>query len=372
MELAFSEQQIEFGAQLRRFLGSHAHSGSVRRAIDRGVYDESLWVGLSELGATAIAIPEAYGGLGQSALDLCVVAEELGRSLAPVPFLSTIYLFAGLLTEAGSEEQKQRLLPEVAAGTIVGTYAVADASDSPAARVRGGWLTGEKVAVLDGNTARWAIVRAVDGNTERDGVFLVDLDTRGVSITPQATLDPTRAYAALRFEAVSVEPLASAETAEMIEWRVFERAAVYLAFEQVGGADRCLEMARDYSLQRAAFGRRIASFQAVKHLQSDILVANTMARSNACYAGWALAVGHEDLAVAAGCARLTATQAFLQASATAIQMHGGIGFTWDLDCHLFYRRAHALAVALGGVEAWERRVADALLAVAGAQSEVGQ
>lgn len=362
MNLDFSDDQKALQDQVRRFLAARCTSAVVR-AVAEGpaAYDADLYAGLAEMGVLGVAIPEAYGGLGLTHLELCLVAEELGRALAPVPVASSIYLAAEFLLQAGTEAQKQAWLPKLAAGTAVGAFATAEGQgETTPARIkavaRGGRLSGEKTAVLDGDVADVAVVAARTGDgdgPEAISLFLVDLKAEGVTRTAVNTIDPTRSYARIIFKNAPAEPLGGTGEGWHIASQVLDRAAILMAFEQVGGADRALAMARDYALDRMAFGRPIGSFQAIKHMLADMYVSATLARSNSYYAAWALSAGAAELPVAAATARVSATQAFLHCAKNNIQVHGGMGFTWAFDCHLFYRRANALALALGSQSTWE-------------------
>jgi acyl-CoA dehydrogenase len=360
VDFDFSDDEKQLGREARRFLGDRSSSAVVRGVLEGAEpYDKALWQGLGEMGFLGAAIPEAYGGLGAGYLSLCVIAEELGRALAPVPVSSSIYLAAEFLLAAGSHEQKAVWLPRLASGEVVGTFAFAETAGRVTprtinAQVIGGKLTGTKVPVPDGDAADFAIVAARTGAGSGEGaigLFLVDLTGPGVSRAAVSNLDPTRSQAKITFDGAPAELLSDGG------WRtisdVLDRAAVLVAFEQVGGADRALEMGRDYALERMAFGRQIGSFQAIKHMLADMYVAATLARSNAYYAAWALSTGSSELPQAAATARISATQAFQHCAKNNIQVHGGMGFTWAFDCHLFYRRANALAVGLGGQSMWE-------------------
>ena len=357
MNLDFSDEQKLLRDQVRRFLEQRCPPAAVRAVLEgEAGYDAALYAGLAELGVLGSAIPEEYGGVGLGHLELCVVAEELGRVLAPVPVASSISLAAECLLQAGSDAQKAAWLPKLAAGTAIGCFAIAEGSGrmSPAkvrARVENDRLTGSKAPVADGAIADFAIVLACEG----DGVslFLVDLAADGVHRTVLKTIDPTRGHARLAFDGAAAERLGGAGDGWHIATQVMDRAAVLLAFEQLGGADRALEMGRDYALERMAFGRQIGSFQAIKHMLADMYVAATLARSNCYYGAWALSSAAAELPVAAATARVSATGAFQHCAKNNIQVHGGMGFTWDFDCHLYYRRANALALALGSLSTWE-------------------
>ncbi len=366
MNFDFSQEQKQLRATVRRFLDENCTSKVVRAALEGAdKYDARLWKGLAELGLLGVAIPEAYGGTGAGALELCVVAEELGRALAPVPYSSSIYLAAELLSVAGDEAQMRRWLPKIASGEAIGTLALVEGPGDIApgairSVVRGGKLRGVKTFTPDGEIADFAIVaaRASDAGV---GLFVVDLSGPGVSRAGVECVDPSRGHAEIRFEDAAAEPLGAVQEGWALLTRALDRAAALTAFEQVGGADRALEMARDYALDRMAFGRPIGSFQAIKHKLADMYVANTLARSNAYYAAWALAANAGELAEAAANARISATEAYRMSARESLQTHGGVGFTWEHDCHLHYRRANLLAVGLGSPRYWENRLIDAML-----------
>jgi alkylation response protein AidB-like acyl-CoA dehydrogenase len=315
MNFDFSEEQTQLRATVRRFLDENCSSKVVRAALEGAdKYDSRLWKGLADLGLLGVAIPETYGGAGAGALELCVVAEELGRALAPVPYSSSIYLAAELLRLSGDETQMRRWLPKIASGTAIGTLALAEGPGDIApggirSVVKGGKLRGAKVFTPDGEIADFAIV-AARVNDADVGLFVVDLADRGVSRTRVESVDPSRNHAEIVFENAVAEPLGAVDEGWALLMRGLDRAAALMAFEQVGGADRALEMARDYALDRMAFGRPIGSFQAIKHKLADVYVANTLARSNAFYAAWALAAGEGELAEAAANARISATEAY--------------------------------------------------------------
>lgn len=352
MNFDFSDEQKQLQDTARRFLQEESPISRVRAVLDGAEhYDRALWRGLADLGFTGAAIPERYGGAGLGYLELCVIADELGRALAPVPFASTVYMFAELLKLAGSEEQKQAHLPKIAAGDRIGTLVASDAAADIVAA--DGRLSGVKMPVLDGGCADFAVVMARIPRDAAQSLFLVDLNGPGVIRTPVKTLDPTRKHARIEFDGAPAEPLGSTAMAPQVLSQVYDRVAVLTAFEQIGGATRALEMARDYALQRMAFGRPIGSFQAIKHMLADMYVSATLARSNAYYGAWALSTDAAELPIAAATARVSATQAFHHCASNNIQVHGGMGFTWEFDCHLFYRRAHLLAVWPQPLSHWE-------------------
>jgi len=358
----FSDEQKQLRDQVRRFLTDQCPSSAVRAVLEGPEpFDRALWKGLGEMGFLGAAIPEEYGGVGLGHLELCVVAEELGRVNAPVPVGTSIFLAAEFLLAAGSDAQKSAWLPKLASGEAIGTFAYGEGvgrvtPKSIKAQVSGGKLSGVKAPVPDGDVADLAIVAARTGSGADEraiSLFLVDLNAPGVRRETVEGIDPTRSQARLSFDGAPAERLGEEGDGWRLAAEVMDRAAVLTAFEQVGGADRALEMARDYALERMAFGRQIGSFQAVKHMLADMYVAATLARSNAYYGAWALSTGSSELAAAAATARVSATQAFQHCAKNNIQVHGGMGFTWAFDCHLFYRRANALALSLGSLSTWE-------------------
>ena len=367
MNFDFSDEQQQLRDQARRFLAERCPPRAVREVLEgRAPYDRELWKGFAEMGFLGVAIPETYGGAGAGQLELCVLAEEVGRVLAPLPFSSTVYLAAEALKLAGSTAQQRKWLPLIAAGEAIGTLALFEGRGQPSpqairAMVQDGVLSGVKSPVPDGAIADFAIVvaRSTTGSREQDiGLFLVDLSGDGVAIKALQSIDPSRGQAEIRFEAAKAEPLGVSGEGWSLVTQLLDRAAVLIAFEQVGGADRALEMGRDYALDRIAFGRQIGSFQAIKHMLADMYVAATLARSNAYYGAWALSTDAAELPEAAAAARISATEAFQHCAKNNIQVHGGMGFTWEFDCHLYYRRANALALLLGGSSYWEDRLID--------------
>jgi len=365
----YTDDQKALKDEARKFLMGVAPLSVVRGVLEnpQSGHDPALWARIGEQGWCGAAIPESYGGLGFGYVELCALAEELGRAVAPVPFASSVYLFAEAVLLAGSEAQKAALLPQVATGELVGTMAVTEGPgpllpERLAARVRGsalgGALTGVNLPVTDGLVATRAVVLAQ--GEAGPGLYLVDLTGPGVTREGVATIDPTRGAAKISFDNAPVEPLGDGGDALAQLARIQDRAAILIAFEQLGGADRALEMARDYALERYAFGRPIGSYQAIKHKLADVFVKNQVARANAYYGAWALSSDAPELPLAAAAARVAASAAYWLASKENIQTHGGIGFTWEADCHFFYRRARHLALVLGAPRDWKRRLADRL------------
>ena len=368
MNFDFSDDQKELREQAKRFLKDKCPPKTVRAILDGGdTYDRALWKSVVEMGWTATAIPENYGGLGLGYLELCVIAEELGNAVAPIPFASSVYLATEAILVAGSEEQKQKYLPKLASGELIGTFATAEGANAATPRTikttfKGGKLDGKKEPVADGANADFAIVLARTGDSgERSlSLAIVDLKASGVTVENLRTFDPTRNQAAVTFAGAPAEALGAAGEGWDLTRQILDRAAILLAFEMVGGSDACLAMAKDYALNRYAFGRQIASYQAIKHKLADMYVNNEIARSNAYYAAWALATGASELPEAAAGARIAATQAYDYASRENLQTHGGMGYTWELDCQLYYRRAKNDGLALGAQRVWKEKLVSQL------------
>jgi alkylation response protein AidB-like acyl-CoA dehydrogenase len=361
MNFDFSDDQKFLKSEARKFLEGRCPTSKVRAVLDDPArnHDADLWQEVAAQGWMGTAIPEEFNGLGLGHLELCVIAEELGRALAPIPFASTVYFLAEALLLAGSAAQKHGWLPKVAAGEVIGCFASVErpgplTEAQVQAQVAGGRLTGTKLPVTDGEIADVAVVVAKEGG--RPGLFLVDLVGEGVSREVLETLDPTRGAAKLTFSGAPAERLGEPGEGMALAEALLERAAVLLAFEQVGGADRALEMAKDYAMNRYAFGRPIGSYQAIKHKLADMYVKNELARSNAYYGAWALETGASELPLAAASARVSACEAYWYAAKENLQTHGGIGFTWQTDCHLFYRRSQQLGLVAGGAKAWKERL----------------
>ncbi|WP_372524564.1 acyl-CoA dehydrogenase family protein [Piscinibacter sp.] len=369
MDFDFSPEQKEIQHQANRLLSERCDLRAVRRVLEgEAPYDRELWRQVAELGWLGVAVPEEYGGLGMPRSTLCVIAEELGRALAPLPVCSSMYLAAEAILQAGDETQKRELLPSLISGERIATLAAAEGIVGATAfaqqqtRVVDGGLSGTKVPVPDGMVADWAVVSAGRPAQPDDdcGLYLVDLNGPGVRRSALQTLDPTRPQALIEFKAAPAQALGAAEGGAAALRRTLDRAAVLVAFEQVGGADAALAMSAEYAKIRQAFGRAIGSFQAIKHKLADMYTRNQLARSNAWFAAWALDASPADLPLAAAAARIAACEAFEFAAKESIQTHGGIGATWEGDMHLFYRRAKSLGVLLDGPAGWRNRLVDAL------------
>ncbi len=356
MNFDFSDDQKLLKEQVRKFLADKCPMKVVRRVLDGNEsFADEVWKGLVDLGVPGVGIPEEYGGLGLSPLELCVVAEEIGRAAAPVPFDTSVVLATEALKLAGSDAQKKKWLPELAAGKAIGTLAVAEGPQPPKPRnvlttFGAGRLNGKKVPVADGEAATFAIVVA------KTSLVLVDLSQKAVSKKRVETIDPARKHCEITFNDASAELLGGEGEGWRLLERLYDAAAIYFAFAQVGGAEAAMWMARDYALQRQAFGRAIGSYQAIKHKLADCYVKLELARSNAYYGAMMLTEGGADLAVAAAAARIAATEAYDFASKENIQTHGGIGFTWEADTQFHYRRAKLMALSIGGPMAWKDKL----------------
>ena len=368
MNFDFSDDQKLLKEQVRKFLADKCPTKVVRRVLDGAeTHAAEVWQGLVELGVPGIGIPEAYGGLGLTPLELCVVAEEIGRAAAPVPFDSSVVLATEAIKLAGSEAQKKKWLTALAAGQAIGTLAVAEGAQPPKPRsIRttfgNGRLNGTKVPVIDGEAASVAVVLANTGGAGDRALSLVivDLKQKGVAARRVETIDPARKHAELTFTDATAELLGGEGEGWRLLERLYDAAAVYFAFAQVGGAESALWMARDYALHRQAFGRAIGSYQAIKHKLADMYVKLELARSNAYYGAMMLTEGGADLPLAAAAARIAATEAYDFAAKENIQTHGGIGFTWEADTQFHYRRSRVMALSLGGPLAWKDKLVSRL------------
>lgn len=364
MNFDFSEEQQFIRDQARSFLSQECDAATVRTVLDSDTaFDGNLWQKIVELGWTAMAIPEAHGGLGLGYLELCVIAEELGRALAPVPFSSSVYLATEAIKRFGSAAQQATWLPQLAAGDVIGTLATCEGlgASAPTVTFANNALTGAKLPVPDGDIANVAIVSARDelGETR---LYIVDLEQAGCQREALTSMDPTRSQARITFTGAAAEPLGDAGAAQLSQ--LLDCAAVLLAFEQLGGSQAAMDMGIAYTRERYAFGRPVASFQAIKHKFADMFAALELARSNAYYGAWALSSDAPDLPLAAATARVSATDAYYFISKENIQAHGGMGFTWEFDCHLYYRRAQLLSSVIGSMREWKEHVATRLLQAA--------
>ena len=364
MNFDFSEEQKLLRTTARDYLEDRAPLGLARSVLESdATMSRELWAGAAEMGWLGAVIPERWGGAGFGHAELVLIAEELGRALAPIPFVTSATVADAILV-AGSEAQKERYLPGFANGDRIGTLALAEARGvvrpvNVRARLGAdGTLDGAKIGAPDGASANLALVLARD-DSGRLVLALADLE--GVARTAEESIDPSRPSSGFAFDSTPSEPLAGEDgDGWSLLRRILDRAAVLQAFEQLGTAQRAFGLTREQVLDRHAFGRPIASFQAIKHRMADLYATLEIARSNCWFAAWALANDDPGLPLAACTARVAATEACNGAGTEMVQLFGGAGFTWELDCHLFYRRARNLALALGPPAEWRDRLVDCL------------
>jgi acyl-CoA dehydrogenase len=363
VDFDFSDDQKLLKEQVQRFLKDKSPLSVARRILEgTETHAAEVWSGLADLGALGVAVPEQYGGMGLGALELCVLAEEVGRACAPVPFQSSVCLATNAIVQFGTDAQKTQWLPKLVAGTAIGTIAVSEGRGArlhqPATTFSGDKLSGTKTPVLDGEAATFAIVLA--GGAGGPTFALVDLAGSGIKRGRVETLDPSRKEAEISFDGARADILGQrGQGLNQLE-KLHQGAAVLAAFEQIGGAEAALYMARDFALERYAFGRQIGSYQAIKHKLADAYIKIELARSNAYYGAMMLSSGGADLALAAAASRVAGIEAYEYAAKENIQTHGGIGFTWAADPQLHYRRSRLHALTLGGATLWRGRLVSAL------------
>ena len=361
MRFSFTAEQEEFRTGLRRFLERASPPTEVRRLMETAAgWERDGWRALNrELGLSGVAIPEAYGGQGFGLVELGIVLEEMGRTLVCAPYFASSVLAAGAILNAGSEAEKRALLPGIASGDVVATLAVTepngrwDAGGIAATATPTGKkfrLDGVKSFVLDGHTADLVVVLARrPGSSGAAGLsfFTVAGNAPGLARRALTVLDPTRKQARLELSGVEAALLGDEGGAAGPLAKTLTQAAVCLANEMVGGAEKLREAALDYAKLRVQFGRSIASFQSMKHKQADMLVEVELAKSAAYYAAAAADEGDPELPALASLAKACASDTYMQTAIHAIQIHGGIGFTWDNDTHLWFKRAKSSEVLLG-------------------------
>jgi alkylation response protein AidB-like acyl-CoA dehydrogenase len=365
---ALSEEQQDLRDTVRRFLAERAPMAEVRRAMEteRG-WDAELWKQLvAELGLPGVAIPEAQGGAGLGFAELGLVAGELGRALTCAPYFSSAVLAAGALRHAGSAEARAEGLAAIAAGETAalavweagGAWDLSGIGAIASAQGAGFRIRGAKHHVLDGHSARrlWVVAR-IAGAGEDLGLFEVDPEAPGVTRRALSTLDPTRRHARIELDGAPARVLGSGPQLRAGLERAFDEARVALACEMVGGLEQVLESAVGYAQQRIQFGRPIGSFQAIKHRCADMLIGLEAARTLARSAAAAVDAGADDLPLLAAAAKARAADAYVSAAWGNVQIHGGVGYTWEYDAHLYYRRAKASAVLLGESSWLRERIA---------------
>jgi alkylation response protein AidB-like acyl-CoA dehydrogenase len=361
VNFAFSEEQEELRRTVRQFLESKSPETEVRRLMETTEgYDPAVWKQMGqELGLQSIAIPEEFGGQGFTFIELGIVLEEMGRVLLCAPYYSSIVLAASAILNAGTEAQKQELLPGIASGDTIATLAFTEPNGKwdvtgitlEAKESGGSWsLSGEKMFVLDGHTANTIVVVArTAGTSGTEGIsfFTVSGDADGMTRTPLSTMDMTRKQAKLELSNVAAEPLGASGDGWAAYSKTLDQAAVALANEMMGGAQFVLDMSVQYAKDRVQFGRPIGSFQAIKHKCADMLLEVESGKSAAYYASWAAAEDNDELPVVAALAKAYCSEAYFHAAAENIQIHGGIGFTWEHPAHLYFKRAKSSEIFLG-------------------------
>lgn len=353
MEFGLSESQRLLKDNARKFFAGECPMEEVRRLMETDTaYDEALWAKMAEQGYTGIIFPEEYGGVGLGKVELILLMEEAGRALLPGPFFSTVALAGAALDATATPEQKKRYLAPICSGEARSTVAMLeDAASWNVADVRmasvNGELTGEKLFVPDAVVADFMIVVA------RDSVFVVDAQARGIDVEPMQAMDPTRKLYSVRFNHTPAEKLGNAGGLA----RALDIAATALVAEMVGGMQRTLDITVEYAKMRKQFGKPIGMFQAVQHQCADMYVETESARSAAYYAAWALEENVPDAAVAVSIAKMYASDAGRTVGNRGIQVHGGMGFTWENDLHLYYRRAKVSETALGDSSCHRERIA---------------
>jgi alkylation response protein AidB-like acyl-CoA dehydrogenase len=364
MDFAFNEEQQELRSIAQAFLEEHSAPEAVRQAMESELgYDPQLWKQIgAELGWTSVTIPEEYGGLGLGYVELVALLEVAGGALLCAPFFSSICLAANALLVGGTDEQKREHLPGIAEGETRATVACTEADGrwdatgiSATARADGSdfILDGTKSFVLDGHCADLLIVAARrEGTSGEEGIslFVVPADGPGVERRVLPTMDQTRRQAEIALRDVRV-PATALMGAEGEAWpalkKTLDLAAVALSAEQVGGAQKCLDMAVAYAKERVQFGRPIGSFQAIKHKCADMMVAVESARSASYYAGCVATENGDELPLAASLAKATCSDAYFRCAADSLQIHAGVGFTWEYDVHLYFKRARSSEILLG-------------------------
>ena len=371
MDFAFSEEQEEFRETLRRFFAERAPLTEVRRMAELpAAVDPGLWkTAGEELGLAGLHVPEAFGGQGFGFLELGIALEEMGRALLPGPFLGSAVLATGALLHAADEAQKRAWLPALASGAERAALAWVEARgrwepEAVALEARpdgeGFRLDGAKQAVVGAEGADWLLVAArLPGSAGAEGLTLlrVEAGAPGVAVTPLPAMDVTRPLARVELDGARGEAVGAPGRAAPALTRTLREAAVALAAESVGAAARCLDMAVDYAKVRVQFARPIGSFQAVQHKAAEVLLELELARSAAYWALWVADGGEDALAEAAPLAKSVCTDAFLKAAQENVQIHGGVGFTWEHDAHLFLKRAKGSELLLGDATAWRLALA---------------
>ena len=356
MNFAFTEEQEELRSTIRSFMENKSDEAAVREQMETDAgYDADVWKQMGEqMGLQGLHIPEEYGGSGFGYVELGIVLEEMGRSLLCAPFFSTVVLAANTLIHSGDDAAKQAHLPGIASGETIATVAFTEPSGKwdeagitmeASASGDGHTLSGTKSFVIDGHTANLIIVAArTDAGVS---LFAVDGDASGLTKTALSTMDQTRKQAKLDFDNTPATLIGTDGGGWDVLETVLDLAAVGLAAEQVGGAQFVLEMAVQYAKDRVQFGRPIGSFQAIKHKCADMLLEVESAKSAAYYGLWCASEMNDELPSVASLAKAYCSEAYFHATAENIQIHGGIGFTWEHPAHLYFKRAKSSELLFG-------------------------
>ena len=363
-EFAFDDEQLQLRAAVRRFAADNFGEAAARRLMESGeVFDVAVWRRLgSELGVLGMSVPEAAGGVGGSLVDQAVAVEEFGAALAGGPLFGTVYLAIPALAACPAGPARDELLGALIEGQRTAAFAVADIAgtfdpDRVAVTVEEGTLTGTAGRVVDASAADVVLVAARGS----DGVGLYAVDAGDTERTPLVTMDLSRPQADVTFDRAPARLLAGPDDTGRVITHALQVGAALLAIEQIGAAQHLLDLSVEYAKSRLQFGRQIGSFQAIKHRLADMLVDLEHARSTAYHAVWALTDGSDDPALAASIAQATCSAAFSRIAADTIQVHGGIGFTWEHQAHLYFKRAATDAALLGSAEQHRSRVAELVL-----------
>jgi len=370
MDFGFSEEQEMMRQSARQFLEAECQMSYVRKMMDdEGGFSAEQWKKMADLGWMGLIFPEEYGGSGLTMVDLVVILEEMGRVVMPGPFFASVILGALAIDLGGTAYQKQRYLPDLAAGRTRATLALVEESGrwdvegiQLAAKKAGTGFTlnGTKLFVHDAHNADVLVVPARTSRRGRDGttLFLVDAKQQGVTTTVLKTMDQTRKLCEVTFHNVKVGKdtvLGTVNEGWPLLDRVIDRAKVALCAEMCGGAQRVLEMSVEYAKVREQFGRPIGSFQAIQHKCANMMVQVESAKSATYYAAWAVANDVPEAHLAACMAKAYCSDAYRLVSAEGIQIHGGIGFTWEHDMHLYFKRAKGSEVTFGDAT-WNREL----------------
>jgi alkylation response protein AidB-like acyl-CoA dehydrogenase len=357
MQFGLSESQESLKNSAREFFTGECSSPEMRRLMEtETAYDSALWSKLTEQGYTGIIFPEEYGGIALGKVELMLLMEEAGRALLPGPFFSTVVLAGSVLEAVGAPAHKKKYLSPICRGEVRSTVAIVEASANWNSHgiqltANNGKLSGEKIFVSDAAVADFILVVA------RNGVFVVDSKAHGLTISPMSAMDLTRKLYVLEFSNTPAEEIGGITNLQ----RAFDIATAALAAELVGGMQRTLDITVEYAKTRKQFGKPIGTFQAVQHQCADMYLETESSRSAVYYAGWALEENSPDAATAVSIAKMYASDAARTVGNRAIQIHGGMGFTWENDLHLYYRRAKGSETAFGDATFHRERIASLVI-----------